>query len=186
MKVIWSAVLYVALALGANTAHAADVADLAALREGDMKKLAFHDAPKPVSGTSFTDAEGGTHSLADFSGKHVVLNFWATWCAPCRKEMPTLDALQADLGSDGFEVVVIATGRNSVDGIRKFFDETGVENLEIYLDPRQALAREMAVLGLPITVVLNPEGQEIARLQGDADWNSESAQAIFRAMMAGG
>jgi len=114
-----------------------------------------------------------------------VLNFWATGCAPCRKEMPTLDALQADLGSDAFEVVVIATGRNSVDGIRKFFDETGVENLEIYLDPRQTLAREMAVLGLPITVVLNPEGQEIARLQGDADWNSESAQAIFRAMMAG-
>ncbi|PWE32475.1 thioredoxin [Maritimibacter sp. 55A14] len=178
------AVLYVALAFGANTA-AADTAALEALREGDMKKLSFHEAPREVSQAEFTDAEGGTHTLADFRGKHVVLNFWATWCAPCRKEMPTLDALEAEFGSEDFQVVIVATGRNSLTGIRKFFDEVGVENLTIYLDPKQQLAREMSVLGLPITMILNPEGQEIARAMGDADWHSDSARAIIGALTAG-
>jgi thiol-disulfide isomerase/thioredoxin len=178
------AVLYTALAFTANAAHA-DIAAAEAAREGTMKKLLFSE-PMEVSGESFTDPDGGEYRLSDFAGKHVVLNFWATWCAPCRKEMPMLSELQSEFGGETFEVVTIATGRNSVPGIRKFFDEVGVDNLPLYLDPKSALGRDMAVLGLPITVILDPEGREIARMRGDAEWNSDSAKAVIRALIGAG
>ena len=175
------AVLYTALALCANAAHA-DVAAAEAAREGTMKKLLFSD-PVAVSDETFTDPDGGEFRLSDFGGKHVVVNFWATWCAPCRKEMPMLSELQAEFGGDTFQVVTIATGRNSLTGIRKFLDEVGVDNLPLYLDPRSSLGRDMGVLGLPITVILDPEGREIARMRGDAEWNSDSAKAVIRALI---
>jgi thiol-disulfide isomerase/thioredoxin len=184
MRWLRSVVVYTALLLGANAA-AADTAALEALRTGSMKKLVFHAEPQAASNAVFVDVDGGERSLAEFQGKHIVLNFWATWCAPCRKEMPSLANLQAELGGDAFEVVTIATGRNSPAGIRRFFEEEGVEGLPQFRDPNQALAREMAVLGLPITVILNPEGDEIARLRGDAEWDSESAKAIIAALISG-
>lgn len=192
MRLLRQIVLYTALALGANTALAADVAAdtadvavLEALRDGDMKKLNFHSTPQPVSDTAFATWEGGEGRLSDYAGKYVVLNFWATWCAPCRKEMPQLSQLQAELGGDAFEVVTIATGRNPPQAMQRFFEEIGVDNLPLHMDPKQALAREMAVMGLPITLILNPEGQEIARMRGDADWSSDSAKAIVSALIAG-
>lgn len=94
-----------------------------------------------------------------------------------------LAALQDEFGGDKFEVVTLATGRNSPVGIQKFFDEIGVTNLPRHQDPKQAIARDMGVLGLPITVLIDPDGNEIARLQGDADWNSESAKAIIGALI---
>jgi len=151
-----------------------------------MKKLIFQDPPKDVSQAIFTDPDGGEHQLSDWQGKYIALNFWATWCAPCRKEMSSLAALQSEFGGDKFEVVTIATGRNSVPAINRFFAEIEVTNLPILLDAGQKLARNMAVLGLPITVILNPEGQEIARLRGDAEWYSNSARAIIEAMTAPG
>jgi len=178
-------VLYTALALGANAALA-DTASLNALRDGSMKKLSFHRTPMPVPDTELLDANGTAHSLAEYQGKYVLLNFWATWCPPCRKEMPGLDALQAEMGGDKFTVVTVAVGRNPVRSINKFFKETGVQNLSYLRDPKMGFARDMSVLGLPITVILNPAGQEIARLQGDAEWDSDSAKAIIAALVAGG
>ncbi|SHL46985.1 Thiol-disulfide isomerase or thioredoxin [Roseovarius litoreus] len=188
MKIIRCCILYMALALGANGAMAdmtADLSEIAALRDGDMKKLNFHSEPQPVSQIPFTRQDGTTGTLADYQGKHIVLNFWATWCAPCRKEMPMLSELQTELGGDAFEVVTLATGRNAPPAMKKFFDEIGVDNLPLHRDPQSAIAREMGVFGLPITVILTPEGQEIARLQGDAHWNSDSAKAILRALIDG-
>jgi thiol-disulfide isomerase/thioredoxin len=181
MGILRLAVLYTALVLGANAAHATDRAALEALREGDMKKLLFHGEAQPISAATFTTAGGEEMSLADWEGKYVLLNFWATWCAPCRKEMPALDALQKEFGGETFEVVTLATGRNALPGIRRFFEEEGIEALPILLDPKQAVAREMAVLGLPITVMIDPEGREVARMRGDADWASDSARAIIAA-----
>jgi thiol-disulfide isomerase/thioredoxin len=185
MRLIRFAVLYTALALGANAA-AADTAALEALRDGDMRKLNFHTEAKAIPEVTLLDAEDGTHTLAEYHGRHVVLNFWATWCAPCRHEMPSLDRLEAAFGGDGFAVVPVATGRNSVAGIHRFFEEAEIAHLPILRDTRQELAREMGVLGLPVTVILNPEGQEIARLIGDAEWDSDSAKAIVAALLAGG
>lgn len=184
MNLLRSVVLYTALALGANAAHA-DTAALEALREGDMKKMSFHRTPIEVPITTLYDLEGNEVSLEPYRGKYLLVNFWATWCPPCRAEMPGLDALQGELGSDKFEVVTIAVGRQSVHAIRKMFREIEIEHLPVFLDPQQELAREMAVLGLPITLIVDPEGREIARLQGDAEWDSASAKAIVTALTNG-
>ena len=176
------AVLYTALAIGANAARA-DIGAAEALREGDMRKLAFHQVAIALPDIMLVDGADVPVSLADWRGQWVVLNFWATWCAPCRKEMPALDALQGEMGAQ-LAVVPVATGRNSVQGIEKFFAEAGVTRLPVLRDPRSALARAMGVMGLPVTVIVNPEGQEVARLIGDADWNSNTARAVLAALMA--
>ena len=186
MKKLFAAVVYTALVIGANAAVAAGPDMLRDLAQGDMKKLVIEDDPAPVSDVAFTDADGAEHALSDHAGKVLLVNFWATWCAPCREEMPALDALSAEMGGDDFAVVPIATGRNSLDGIHRFFEEEGVENLPVYLDPNQALAREMAVLGLPVSVLVDREGREVARLMGDADWAGADARAVIRALMGEG
>ena len=180
------AVLYTALVIGANPAltGAVRAGDAAALREGDMKKLALHDAPVTVPDAVFLDAEDGEHALSDWKGKWVVLNFWATWCAPCREEMPSLLRLQQAMPE--LVVLPVATGRNAVEGIQRFYDEAGVSALPVLRDPKSEFARAMAVMGLPVTVILNPDGAEVARLIGDAHWDSENAQAVLAALMAGG
>ncbi len=177
-------VLYASLCLGANAA-VADTSNFEALREGSMMKLTFPTEPVEVAKESFTREDGTEGHLSDFAGKFVLVNFWATWCAPCRKEMPGLNALQSELGGDAFEVVTIATGRNTTATITRFFDGIGVTNLPMHRDAQQSLARRMAVFGLPVSIIMNPDGQEIARLRGDADWDSESAKAIFREMIGG-
>ena len=173
-------VLYTAFLIGANAA----AADVAALRDGDMKKLALHEAPVPLPEAVLLDAEDGEHSLADYKGRWVVLNFWATWCAPCRREMPSLERLQAAMPE--LAVVPVATGRNAVEGIRRFFDEAGVTALPILRDPKSNLSRGMGVMGLPVTVILNPAGEEVGRLIGDAHWDAPEAQAVLKALMTGG
>ena len=184
MKKLILALIYTALVSGANPALADDGAAILGLRDGDMKKLVVHDAPKATSDASFElEDNGGPASLKDWRGKYVLLNFWATWCAPCRKEMPHLAELQREFGGERFEVLTLATGRNSPDGIRNFFAEAGIDNLPRHQDPKQALASQMGIFGLPITVLIDPEGREIARLRGDADWTSDSAKAIIKTLV---
>ena len=183
LKVV-SIVLYTALMLGANVTLAADLSDLEALRQGDMKKMSFHSTPKEISQEAFLTEAGDEATLADYHGKYVLVNFWATWCAPCRAEMPALDALQQAYGGEDFEVVTIATGRNPPPAMKKFFAQAGVTNLPLHRDPKQKLARGMAVMGLPVSVLLDPEGREIGRLMGDADWNGEDAHALIEALIA--
>ena len=176
------------LYLGAGAiANASDVTPVLAAAEaeleGSMKKLLFHDKPKAHAFVRFTDFDGNPLSMADYQGKWVILNFWATWCAPCREEMPLLDALQAEFGGDTFEVVTLATGRNNPAGMIRFFDKAGVTNLPMHRDPKQKVAQSMGVMGLPTTLVLDPQGQEVARMQGEADWASDSAKAMVRALL---
>lgn len=181
------AVLYLALALGANPAFAdpLDRESLMELRQGEMRKLAIHKTPHAIPTSEFTNMDGDTFTMADFTGKYVLLNFWATWCAPCRLEMPSLDALQHQLGSDDFQIVLMAVGRNSDMAIKSFFDEIDMKSLSTHLDPKQILSREKGVFGLPITVLIDPQGNEIARMRGDAEWDSADAIAFLSAMIAG-
>lgn len=155
-----------------------------AARGAELAKLTFSE-PRPVPGLSITDPSGGSHQLADWQGKWLLVNFWAVWCVPCRVEMPALDNLQAELGGEEFEVVTIASGRNEPAQIDRFFAEAGVTRLPKLLDPKMALAAQMGVPGLPVSVLIDPEGNEVARLIGDAEWDSDAAKAVIRALIAG-
>lgn len=180
MRIVKSAVLYTALALVANVAIAG--AALEGLREGDMMKLAVYAEPMAVSDLPFAGPEGDV-TLADFEGKVLLVNFWATWCAPCREEMPSIAALGEAFPPEDFAVITIATGRNPAPAIEKFLSEIGLEEMPVYTDLKQQLAREMGVMGLPVTILIDREGHEVARLTGGADWNSDSARAIIATLI---
>jgi thiol-disulfide isomerase/thioredoxin len=171
------AMLYTALALCANPV-VAETAAAAAARTGDMRKLVFHEAPRPLPEVALLGMDDATRSLSDYRGGWVVVNFWATWCAPCRTEMPALDRL----AGTGTTVVTVATGRNPVPAIERFWTETGIADLPVLRDPTSELSRGMGILGLPVTVILNPEGQEVARLLGDAAWDAPEAKAVLDAL----
>lgn len=181
---VYTAVCALASPAAAQTLDAAGRAEVEALREGDMRKLVVLEGAVAVPDVGYLDASGAETTLAASDGKLRVVNFWATWCAPCREEMPALAALQAGLAGEAFEVVLIATGRNSPEAIERFFEEAGIEGLETGTDPKGRLAREMGVPGLPVTVIVNREGDEIARLVGGADWNAPSARAIMADLLA--
>ena len=184
MHLFRCAILYAALLCSANAATA-DIAALEALRDGDMKKLNFAEAPKLVPEAVLLDADDAEHSLAEYRGKWVVLNFWATWCAPCRLEMPSLERLQTAMGGETLAVVPVAAGRNPVEAINRFYADAGIVSLPVLRDPTQQFTRGMGIVGLPMTVILNPDGAEVARLIGDAEWDSASAMAILAALIAG-
>lgn len=170
----------------APAAAAASAVPEAALtaRGTDLAKLVFSQ-PRPVSALPFTDSAGAQHHLADYKGKWLLVNFWAVWCVPCRVEMPALDQLQSELGGKDFAVLTIAAGRNEPAAVDRFYTENNLSNLPKLFDPKMALAAEMGVPGLPVSVILNPEGQEVGRLIGDAAWGGEAAKAVFRALIEG-
>lgn len=182
-----SILLYAALAMGANPAMAIDAETrqtILDMRVDEMRKLNINAEPIAMIDIAFTDVDGNAMTFADSNGKYRLVNFWATWCAPCREEMPSLDALEGILGGDDFAVMPIATGRNRLSGINKFNEEANIQHLPVLLDPKAQLSKRMGALGLPVTVLLDREGREIARLTGGADWAGENAIAILRALMA--
>ncbi len=134
---------------------------LIAVAQEPSRNFIIHDAPKPIAAIQFEDADGRPRSLTDFRGKVVLLNIWATWCVPCRKEMPTLDRLQAKLGGSDFEVVALSIDRR-MDAVRKFFAEVGIQKLAMYLDSSAKAIRELGAVGLPTTLLVDREGREVA------------------------
>ncbi|MER9252204.1 TlpA family protein disulfide reductase [Mesorhizobium sp. M0598] len=142
--------------------------------------FAVHEAPVPVPEISFQDADGQPKTLADFHGKVLLLNIWATWCAPCRKEMPTLDRLQAKLGGPDFEVIALSMDRGGPDIVKKFFAEIGVEHLALNIDTTGKAMFTLGALGLPMTLLIDREGKEIGRLIGPGEWDSPEMMAFIR------
>jgi thiol-disulfide isomerase/thioredoxin len=149
---------------------------------------AFNFAPsasKPAPELAFEDAAGNPLTLEDFRGKVVVLNLWATWCGPCRKEMPSLDRLQAKFGGDGVVVLPLSLDRGELSRIQAFYDEVGIQNLQIYRDPKGAASHVLGAFGLPTTVVLDRDGREVGRVLGPAEWDGDEALATLRAVLLG-
>lgn len=136
------------------------------------KNFVVHAARKPVPEITFQDAKGVTTTLAEFTDKVVVLNIWATWCVPCRREMPALDRLQTALGSPHFAVAPLSIDRGGVDAVTKFYAEIGIENLPIYLDASGKSVRNLGAVGVPTTLILDRGGQEVARVVGPAEWDA--------------
>jgi thiol-disulfide isomerase/thioredoxin len=139
--------------------------------------------PKPMPELTFLDAEGNEVRLADFQGEVVVLNLWATWCGPCRREMPSLDRLQAKFGGDGLEVIALSLDRGDVAKVQAFFDELEISQLAVYQDPQARAGRELGAPGLPTTIVIDRTGQEVGRLLGPAEWDSDDALAVIEALL---
>ena len=177
--------LYTAALLIASPAAALPpeaVARLEAARAGEMTRLVFHAEPKPRVETAFADAAGAEVSFADWQGQVVFVNFWATWCPPCLKEMPAIDRLAAALDGE-VAVLAVSTDRGDPEKPRRWLEANGIENLPLYHDKGLRLARAAAILGQPTTLILDRQGREIARFQGDAEWDSPDAQAILRAIV---
>ena len=174
------AVALVALTPRAPQTEAVDTTALQTLATGDMRKLTWSGGTQ-VPEVTFLTEDGTEATLADYEGKPVVLNFWATWCAPCRVEMPYLAQLQMDLGETA-TVLTIATGRNDPAAMERFLTEVGADSLPRATDADQSMARSLGVLGLPATLLIDPQGREVARLLGEADWSSDSARAIVTAL----
>jgi thiol-disulfide isomerase/thioredoxin len=151
------------------------------LSKGQMAAFVFRSEPAALPELKFQDAEGRERTLADWRGKVVLLNLWATWCLPCRKEMPSLDRLQKELGSDKFEVVALSVDRKGLEASKKFLGETKAERLALYVDPTARANTELRVVGLPATILIDAQGREIGRLLGPAEWDGEDAMRLIRA-----
>jgi thiol-disulfide isomerase/thioredoxin len=143
-----------------------------AVADEPPKNFVLHDAPKPVAAVAFENGQGQPQNLADFKGKVVLLNIWATWCVPCRKEMPALDRLQATLGGPGFEVIPVSIDRGGIATVRKFYTEIGVHNVGIYIDSSGKVLQALGAVGLPMTLLIDRAGREIGRIVGPAEWDA--------------
>ena len=138
------------------------------------------DPPTPAPQTGFQDASGRAVTIADFAGRVVLLNFWATWCAPCVRELPTMDRLQAQLGPEGLSVVAVSWDRGGLGVVAPFLDRLGVDHLVIYLDPKGSTGRDFGVRGLPTTLLIDAEGRIVGGLEGPLEWDSPEALALIR------
>ena len=187
-SIVYVAVAIVVVVLGALalTLTAGDgsgpetAAGVEALITGQVANFTLNREAKPTASAAFADADGGAASLADFRGKVVLVNVWATWCAPCVREMPTLDRLEAALGGEDFAVVAVAVDRQGLPAVVRFYDTHGIADLPPFVDPSYTVPRALGVVGLPTTVLLDRAGREIGRLVGGAEWDSPEAIALIR------
>ncbi len=167
----------------------AAAARVALLASGQVAALAVRKAPRPADAVSFRKPDGASVQLADFRGRTVLLNRWATWCVPCRQEMPALDRLQEKAGSGEFEVVAVNIDTSRLEKPKAFLDDIGVKALTRYSDPSadlfQVLKRSGKALGLPTTLLIGADGCEIGVMAGPAEWDSPEALAVVKAAIGG-
>jgi thiol-disulfide isomerase/thioredoxin len=155
-----------------------------AAAQAPLKNFPPLDQPKAVAAISFDDGEGRPRSLADFKGKVVLLNIWATWCIPCRKEMPALDRLQSNLGGPDFEVVPVSIDHGGRDTVAKFYAETAIRNLAIYIDASRQAIPTLGAVGLPTTLIINRRGYEIDRVIGPVEWDAPEVAEFLQRIIA--
>lgn len=189
--------IYLSIDAQSNTADAA-CSDSAARSEaldqhagGQMAAFRVADDPASMAAVAFQTPDGEPKTIADFGGRVILLNLWATWCGPCREEMPALEYLNENLGGDDFQVLPVSLDTtNTPDGPRDFYDEIGLTGLELYIDPSTRLLSDLRNLGitpgLPTSILLNEEGCIMGVLQGPANWGTPDAIGLISAAISSG
>ena len=177
------AVLYGGSALADNTSpsnlSSQERATLEKLLPEDFGKFTLHDEPRPFRDKTFLNGDGKEIDLHAFNGGVTMVNFWATWCPPCLKELPGMDKLQTELADDGLTIVAISLDRGGLKKAGGFWKRNDIK-MGLFADPDKDLAQQMGVIGLPVTAILGPDGREIGRLIGEAEWDSEASQKMLR------
>ena len=176
-RLVTATLLALALQVGSQAAEQAADA-------GAPAGMTIWPEPKPVPKVDFVDGQGRSRTLADFMGKIVLLNVWATWCGPCREEMPTLDRLQAQLGGLDFQVLALSVDHAGVQVVRDFYREIGIQHLELYIDDSARANRSLNAFGLPVTLLLDSQGRELGRKLGAAEWDSPELIEYLREVIA--
>jgi peroxiredoxin len=148
--------------------------------DGPMIKFVASDPPVPVPETPFISAEGETIKLADYKGRLVLLNFWATWCTPCIRELHSIERLSTSVKDPKFKVVLVSIDRGGAKTHKPFLEKLGITALSSGSDSRAALLRALKGPGIPISLLINPDGQIVGRLIGDAQWDSPAAKALIQ------
>jgi len=169
-------VLGIALTITAAPGHASAQPPL----EGWMAQFILNDPPRPAPLTAFHIAAGDKVTLASFKGKVILVNFWATWCAPCVREMPSLDRLQAAIGPDKFQIIAVNEDRAGPEKALPFLKKLGIEHFTSYFDRHMALARALHLRGMPTSYLIDGKGNVIGSLAGIAEWDAPEAVALIR------
>ena len=144
-----------------------------ALEKPNIKNLVLLKNPKIYEDVTFMDINEKNVNLNDFKGKLIILNFWATWCAPCKEEMPSLDSLQSNTKLNNLKIFPVNIGQEDKSKSERFFKELNINNLDIYIDAPITLAKKFSLRGVPTTILFNKEGKEFARIMGSIDFNDE-------------
>ena len=156
---------------------------LKTLTKGEVAAMTAVTEPRKLTNIIFKDARDADTSLKDFAGKTVLLNLWATWCVPCREEMPALNALEKEMGDDHFQVVAVNIDTGGADKPKTFMAETGVDSLGLYRDSSMGvfndLKKEGLAFGLPVTLLVNEKGCLLGSMNGPAEWDSDDAKALI-------
>jgi len=149
-------------------------------------RFVMHSQPRQMPAVAFVSDGGASMQLGNLRGKVVLLNIWATWCPPCKQEMPSLDRLQAKLGSPGFEVVALSIDKDSkgLAEVRSFYSQVGIRNLRIFQDPTGTAGFTLGTVGVPTTLLIDRQGRELGRLTGTAEWDSQEALDFMRRTIA--
>lgn len=148
---------------------------------GEMQRFVLVEERVAAPDVDVLKGDGGTVAISDFRGKVVLLNFWATWCPPCIREMPALDRLQSDLGGDDFAVVAVSTDAGGKAVAEPYLrDRLGLTNLDLYLDPKFTAWKTYQAGGLPTSFVIDRQGRLVGALVGEAEWDGDDAKALFR------
>jgi len=170
-----------AMAMGGTLAAVVGPGQARAAGQGTLRR-----GVQALPAFTFTDGEGEERRVADFAGQGVLLNFWATWCPPCVAEMPALDRLHALLKPEGFTVLALSSDRGGRGQVAPFYARVELRHLGIWLDPRGAAGRSLGVRGLPTSVIVDRQGQEVARLEGAATWDAPEMVAAIRELIGPG
>ncbi len=149
---------------------------------GELRKFIFTKNAKVLPNPLILDGNGNMVEIG-YDEDVLIINFWATWCAPCKKEMPSLNSLAQNMKYEDIKIITIASGRNSKEAIDGFFDDNNLVNLKKYRDPRGRIAVKYGVTALPTTVVINPSGIEIGRIIGDIDWDTADVRLFFKKLL---